>query len=124
MYRRALEIMEVPGVEHPNTLASVSNLGSLLERQGNNQEAEAIHRRALEVMEKVLGVEHPDTVGNVNNVVLVLSKQGKYEVETMLEIMEVLRVEHSVTLNSVNNFGSVLASQGDKKRRKRCIDEI
>jgi tetratricopeptide (TPR) repeat protein len=37
---------EVLGVEHPDTLTSVSKLGSVLSRQGKYEEAEAMHRRA------------------------------------------------------------------------------
>jgi hypothetical protein len=44
MQQRALEGYEkVLGREHPNTLASVSQLGSVLERQGEYDEAEAMH---------------------------------------------------------------------------------
>jgi hypothetical protein len=48
MYRRDLEGCErVLGLEHPDTLTSVSKLGSVLERQGKYDKAEAMHRRAL-----------------------------------------------------------------------------
>ncbi|XP_014551505.1 hypothetical protein COCVIDRAFT_112750 [Bipolaris victoriae FI3] len=75
-YKRAeelyMQVMEsrrrVLGSEHPDTLTSVDNLGSVLESQGNQgkyEEAEAMHRRALEGYEKVLGREHPDTLTSV-----------------------------------------------------------
>jgi hypothetical protein len=42
MHQRALEGREkVLGVEHPHTLTSVGNLGSVLESQGKYNEAEA-----------------------------------------------------------------------------------
>ena len=41
------------GAEHPDTLASVNNLRSVLLRQGKYKEAEVTHRRALEAGEKV-----------------------------------------------------------------------
>jgi tetratricopeptide (TPR) repeat protein len=50
------------GVEHPDTLTSVSQLGSVLSRQGKYEEAEAMHRRALAGSEKALGPEHPNTL--------------------------------------------------------------
>ncbi|KAK7178572.1 hypothetical protein PSPO01_15389 [Paraphaeosphaeria sporulosa] len=56
---------KVLGTEHPNTLTSVSQLGSVLERLGRYEEAEASHRRALEGYEKVLGREHPHTLTSV-----------------------------------------------------------
>ncbi|OBT39283.1 hypothetical protein VE00_10598 [Pseudogymnoascus sp. WSF 3629] len=65
--------------EHPNTLTSVNNLGSVLSSQGKYEEAEAMHQRALEGREKVLGVEHPQTLTSVNSLGSVLLSQGKYE---------------------------------------------
>jgi hypothetical protein len=63
MYRQALEgRKKVLGVEHSNTLISVSNLESVLLRQGKSEEAEAMHRRALEGYEKALGGEYPHTL--------------------------------------------------------------
>ena len=112
---------EVLGVEHPDTLTSVSNLGSVLERQGKYEEAEAMHQRALEGREKVLGVEHPDTLTSVSNLGSVLESQGKYEeAEAMhqraLEGSEkVLGLKHPDTLTSVSQLGSVLGNQGKYK---------
>jgi tetratricopeptide (TPR) repeat protein len=109
---------EMLGREHPNTLISVSHLGSVLERQGKYDEAEAMHQQALEGREKALGQEHPHTLISVSQLGWVLERQGKYEqAEAMhrraLERREkVLGREHSNTLSSVNNLGSVLSSQG------------
>ena len=66
MNRRALVGREqVLGAEHPNTLTSVSNLASVLGRQGKYDEAEQMNRRALAGREQVLGAEHPDTLTSV-----------------------------------------------------------
>ena len=70
---------KVLGCEHPHTLTSVSNLGNVLSSQGKYEEAEAMHRRALEAKEKVLGREHPNTLTSVSNLGNVLSSQGKYD---------------------------------------------
>ena len=51
--------------EHLYTLTSVSQLRSVLSRQGKYDEAEAMHRRALEGYEKALGLKHPDTLTSV-----------------------------------------------------------
>ncbi|KAI9764839.1 MAG: hypothetical protein M1840_007985 [Geoglossum simile] len=119
MDRSALGAREVTlGGEHPNTLTSISNLGSVLSRQGKYEEAEAMHRQAFEGYEKVLGPEHPSTLTSANNLGSVLEGQGKYEeAEVMLRwVLEtrekVLGPEHPSTLASANNLGLVLARQG------------
>ncbi|KAF2999044.1 hypothetical protein E8E15_000155 [Penicillium rubens] len=106
------------GREHPDTLTSVSDLGLVLSSQGKYDEAEAMHRRALEARENALGREHPDTLTSVSNLGDVLSSQGVYEeAEAMhrraLEAREnVLGREHPDTLTSVSDLGNVLSSQG------------
>jgi tetratricopeptide (TPR) repeat protein len=109
---------EVLGLEHPDTLTSVSHLGSVLSRQGKYDEAEAMHQRALEESEKVLGREHPDTLTSVINLGSVLSRQGKYEKAEAMHRRAVegyekaLGLEHPDTLTSVSNLGSVLWRRG------------
>jgi tetratricopeptide (TPR) repeat protein len=115
----SLEIREkVLGREHPDTLNSVSKLGTVLSRQGKYDEAEALHRRALEGYEKALGREHPHTLTSVSNLGAVLETHAKYnEAEAMqrraLEGRErALGRENPDTLTSVSNLGWVLESQG------------
>jgi len=116
--RSSLDIREkVLGRKHPDTLTSVSKLGSVLERQGKYDEAEAIHRRALEG-DRVLGPEHPHMLTSISYLGTVLERQGKYkEAEAMhrqaLEGQEkALGREHLHTLISVSKLGSVLERQG------------
>ncbi|USP80990.1 hypothetical protein yc1106_08264 [Curvularia clavata] len=125
-YKRAeelyIQVMEsrrrVLGNHHPDTLASINNLGLVLLSQGKYDEAEVINRRALEAREKLIGREHPDTLSSVNNLGSVLLSQGKYEeAEVMLrQVLEVreklLGREDPRTLISVSNLGPVLLSQG------------
>ncbi|OJJ42627.1 hypothetical protein ASPZODRAFT_105081 [Penicilliopsis zonata CBS 506.65] len=119
MLRQVLRGTEkILGPKHPDTLASINNLGSVLGEQGKYQEAEAMHRQALREKEKVLGPEHPNTLASVNNLGLVLGDQGKYqEAEAMhrralREREKVLGPEHPNTLASVNNLGLALGKQG------------
>jgi Tfp pilus assembly protein PilF len=67
------------GPKHPDTLASISNLGWVLWSQEKDEEAEAMHRRALEGREKVLGLKHQETLTSVSNLGLVLWSQRKDE---------------------------------------------
>lgn len=68
--------MRVLEAEHPATFSILKNLGLVLKRQANYEEAEVMHRRALECPQKVLGVEHnPFTVNGVENLGLVLQSK-------------------------------------------------
>ncbi|KAJ6016427.1 hypothetical protein N7540_011018 [Penicillium herquei] len=101
-----------------NTATLLSHCGRFLDLQGAYQEAEAMHRRALETREKVLGREHPDTLTSVNNLGSVLGSQGKYEEAEVLYRRDlegsekVLGREHPHMLTSISNLGSVLDRQG------------
>jgi tetratricopeptide (TPR) repeat protein len=109
---------ETFGVEHPDTLSSISQLGQVLKMQGKHEEAEAMQRQALGGYEKALGLEHPDTLSIVSNLGQVLKRQGKYEeAEVMhrraLEGYEkALGIDHPDTLGSVSKLGQVLERQG------------
>jgi len=112
---KAREAMLEP--EHPDTLISVSQLGSVLRRQGKYDEAEAMHRRALAGRNKVLGPEHPHTLTSVSNLGSMLERQGKYdEAEAMNRralagSKKMLGSEHPDTLISVSHLGSMLQRQ-------------
>lgn len=91
----------MPGPEHPTTLTSKIILAVVLESQGKYEAAEEMHRRVLELIEKVPSPEH----------------QGKYkETEEMhrrtLELRKkALGHAHRDTLASTNNLAVVLDSQ-------------
>jgi tetratricopeptide (TPR) repeat protein len=69
----------VLGLEHPDTLSSMSKLAAALYCQGKYEAAEAMSRRVLELREKVLGLEHPDTLSSMSKLAAALHCQGKYE---------------------------------------------
>ena len=122
MQRRSIEAKEkVLGKEHPSTLASLSNLATMLRDQGIYKKAEEITRQALEVKEQVLGKEHPETFRSLCNLAAVLKDQGIYkEAEEInrqvLEVREkVLGNKHPETLASLNNLATVLQDQGKYK---------
>ncbi|KAF1971389.1 hypothetical protein BU23DRAFT_600259 [Bimuria novae-zelandiae CBS 107.79] len=84
-YRRALEGSEKQlGVQHPDTLTSVSNLALVLRAQGKYDEAENLHRRALEGREKELGVQHPDTLTSAYCLAYLLHSLRQYREATEL----------------------------------------
>jgi len=101
------------------------NVGESFEIVGKYREAEAMHRQALQLREKVLGEEHPSTFGSMGNLVNVLNSQGKYkEAEAMhrqtLQLREkVLGKEHPSTLSSMNNLALVLRSYEEAEAMHR-----
>ncbi len=79
LYRRALETRErTLGPEHPDTLAAMNGLATLLLRQQKFAEAEPLLHRALEVQERTLGHEHPGTLAAMHNLAVLLTRGSFY----------------------------------------------
>lgn len=108
----------VLGLEHPHTLASVTDLACLLEAQGRYADAEHLLRPVIESRERRLGREHPATLQTASRLAALLRSQGRYaEAEPLalraLEHRErTLGLEHSLTLQSVNQLATLYMEQG------------
>lgn len=121
-YQKSMEAQRMSkklrGKEHPETLASMSNLASVLHSQGKYVEAEEMFRQVLNLEEKLMRKEHPSKLIIISNLALTLTYQGKYvEAEEMnrqiLKLKEmVMGKEHRSTLMSMGNLVSVLCCQG------------
>src|SRR3954471_19247787 len=108
---QALELArQAFGPRHPNMLASMNNLASVLDSQGRYGEAEPLYRETLQLRREVLGPRHPDTLTSMNNLAGVLDHQGRYREgeplfrETLQLRREVLGPRHPNTLSSLNNL--------------------
>jgi tetratricopeptide (TPR) repeat protein len=108
----------VLGDEAPDTLASIHNMGLLLQKEGRLPEAESFDREAVQRMRRVLGGSHPSTLSAISNLAEVLGSEGKLEEEESLfrEVLEkrrrILGEESPDTLSSILNMGFVLKRQG------------
>jgi Tetratricopeptide repeat len=86
----------------------------VLKSQGKYDEAEAMHRRALELRQTVLGKEHPGTLTSMNNLALVLESQGKYyDASTLCQqafsgFRKTLGEGHPTTLACSKNYTAIL----------------
>jgi hypothetical protein len=69
----------VLGVEHPDTLRSMSNLALTFHGQGRWKEAEELNVQVIETRKRVLGVEHPDTLNSMYNLAFTFRGQGRDE---------------------------------------------
>jgi tetratricopeptide (TPR) repeat protein len=113
--RRLLRAEErMLGLEHPDTLASVADLGHLVEQYGDYTSAEALYQRALEGRNKVLGSEHPDTLESIQDLGDALMCIGDYEAaeplyRRVLDIREKsLGPDHSDVAASLTRLANVL----------------
>ena len=68
----------VLGDEHQDTLASIINIGRLLQDQGKLSAAEPYLREAMEKFRRVLGAAHPYTLISICNLGSLRVAQGRY----------------------------------------------
>ena len=124
-YEQALAIhRKVLGEEHPDTAASLNNLGYLAAGRWATMPAPGhTTKQALAIRRKVLGEEHPDTATSLNNLGSLLQEMGDYAgarpyFEQALAISrKVLGEEHPDTATSLNNLGFLLQEHGRLCRR-------
>jgi non-specific serine/threonine protein kinase/serine/threonine-protein kinase len=127
LYRQTLEIRRrTLGPDHPDTLASMMNLGNILNQQGQYAEAESVCRETLDIQSRVLGPEHPDTLMAMNNLATALNGTGhfaeseKLRRETLEIRRRVLGPEHPYT---VINIGA-LALELSREQHYREAEEL
>jgi tetratricopeptide (TPR) repeat protein len=126
LHEKMLEVRKrILGEEHPDTLTSMSNLGSTFWAQGDHAGARRLHEKVFEVRKRMLGKEHPDTLTSMNNLASILGAQGDHAGarrlhEKAFEVRKrILGEEHSDTLTSMSNLGVTLGAQGDHAGARR-----
>ncbi len=115
----ALDIRRrVLGEEHPDTLTSISKMGTLFNAQGKFAEAERNDREVLEKRRRILGDDHLDTLSAIHNLAHVLQAEGKFDEAEPL-FREVLDARRRIlgdddidTLTSVMSMGFFLQARG------------
>jgi tetratricopeptide (TPR) repeat protein len=110
--------LKLLGNEHPNTLATMSNLASIYGGQGKLQDAADLQKRVLDATKRTKGTEHPNTLTSMNNLAMTYLDQGKLQdaanlQEQALEADRRTRGdEHPSTLTSMNNLAMTYMEQG------------
>ena len=69
------------GPDHPDTLTSLTNYAVVLAALGRFDEAEVMHKEAVERARHVLGDDHPQTLSSLNNYATMLSAQRRYALQ-------------------------------------------
>ncbi|WP_406272629.1 tetratricopeptide repeat protein [Streptomyces sp. NBC_00191] len=118
--------------EHPDTLASRTNLACALNDLGDYAQAADLHRQTLDIRERVLGPEHPHTLASRTNLALALHGLGQHAQaadlhgQTLDARERVLGPEHPDTLASRTNFACALRGLGQYARaadlQRRTLD--
>jgi tetratricopeptide (TPR) repeat protein len=96
----------------------LGGLANILNRVGEYDEAEALHREALEVQLEVLGHEHPQVATTRNNLAAVLFSQKRYDeaIElygSALELREtVLGPKHPFVATTLSNLAVAYKASG------------
>ena len=106
-------------MDDQNTLVTNGLLVTALHRLGTCAEAEALGRRSLEKLRRVLGREHHNP----------LSQQGKYaeaaeiQREVLVTTTRLLGAEHKNTLHTARHLGVSLSQCGQKTEAKQLLRE-
>lgn len=117
------------GDEHPDTLISLDELGSLQMDKGEFNKAEDCYRKVLDSRRRILGEDQPETLSSINNLAVVLRKSGKLQEAEVLYLdvlarrRELLGEEHPDTLNSLSNLGKLRQTQGRLSEAEACFRE-
>ena len=118
----------VLGDDHPDTLASASNLAADLRALGEHEQARALDEDTLARRRRVLGDDHPDTLTSASNLAHDLRALGEHEQaraldeDTLTRRRRVLGDDHPDTLTSANNLAADLRALGEHEQA-RALDE-
>jgi tetratricopeptide (TPR) repeat protein len=116
---RALDLRRrILGGVNPETLKTMSRLGSIALLQGRYPEAEKTISNALDIQRHDLGPEHRDTLESMGDLANVYREEGKYAQAEVLDAQilqiqrRVLGADHPDTLSSMAGLASVYRHEG------------
>jgi tetratricopeptide (TPR) repeat protein len=100
------------GADHPDTLASRSNLAIGYRAAGRTSEAITLDEQALAACERLLGPDHPDTLTSRSNLAIGYRQAGRtseaitMDEQTLADCQRVLGPDHPDTLTSRTNLAN------------------
>jgi tetratricopeptide (TPR) repeat protein len=112
---------EVLGVDHPDTLSSMYNLGNTYSKLGKEKEAEELYFEVVKKRKQILGVDHTDTLWSIYNLAVTYGKLKKWkeaeelDMEVVKRRKQVLGVDHPDTLTSMYKLVLTYKGLGKKK---------
>jgi tetratricopeptide (TPR) repeat protein len=106
------------GPDHPDTLASRTNLANAYRDAGRTAEAIELHERTLADRERLLGPDHPDTLASRNNLANAYQDAGRtaeaieLHERALADRERLLGPDHPNTLQSRNNLANAYQDAG------------
>jgi tetratricopeptide (TPR) repeat protein len=126
VYERAYQVRrQAFGDDHPDTLASASNLAVDLGAVGNYQRARDVDEDTLSRRRRVLGEDHPDTLGSAGQLAYDLGALGDFararelQEEMLSRRRRMLGADHHDTLTSASSLGTILWALGDYQQARQ-----
>ena len=118
------------GEDHPDTLASKSNLAGVLRQQGRLDEAQFLEECIVEARERLLGPEHPDTLAARANLAATLALQGRSAEALVMQdkvldaYVRLLGSEHLLTLACKAARAELLFQRGDTEQARAAQQQV
>jgi len=118
------------GAGHPNTVATLSLLGTIARKEGRLADAEAIFADAHARFLKVLGESHPSTLVATNNLGEIFEKEGLYDqAEPLLQSAvqssrKIYGDSNPTTLAAMNNLALLYESQGNFDKAEALYQSV
>jgi len=106
------------GPDHPDTLASRSNLAAAYQDAGRTAEAITLHEQVLASFERVLGADHPDTLASRSNLAVAYRMAGRtgeaipLHEQNLAADERALGPDHPDTLTSRHNLAVAYQAAG------------
>ena len=121
---------EALGADHPDTLATRSNVATWTGTAGNAREALRLSQELLSDLIRVLGADHPITLTTRNNIAFFTGRTGNPEEalrltqELLPDRIRALGADHPDTLNARNNIAGWTGETGDARGALRLFQEL
>ncbi|KAF8156899.1 hypothetical protein B0H34DRAFT_658284 [Crassisporium funariophilum] len=121
---------DILGLEHPDTLWSMSILASTYQNQRHWKKAEELQVQVLETIKRLHGSEHPDTLRCMSSLASTYKEQGHLQKAEELEIQvlepkkKILGLQHPDTLASMENLASIYWHQGHLQKAEELQVQV